>query len=611
MKTIIMTEQDMLLKGMKGFLVHFLLGLTAVQCEWNVTYSSTHVCGLKGVSVVLPCTYQYSYEGAYLGGEWYEEKSGRVIQHSHSTYPDCSLNIDNLSDGDSGVYQFRFYTVLHLKWITSERGITLSVTDLRVEEVVAQKQHQTEVTCSTSCSLHPDLQYVWYKTGQILQDRTTASILVYEVASYSCAVRGHEALRSPAVCVPDKQCWGVTYSDENICVLMGSSVDILCTYLHPRDDRISNMFWYHNQKSIMYGYLGKKENSFTLRLEDIRQSHSGEYTFRLTTTGGQGFSGVPGVTISVTDLQVWATLDTVKEGDKVTLTCNTTCTLSNNPNFIWYKNGQPVTYKHTTRDNKLHLDPVSSEDAGSYSCAVKGDESLSSAAVSLNVRYKPKNVLASITASSTIEEGSVVTLTCSSDANPPVHTYTWSMKSGAESLVMGTGESVSFNLTSNTSGLYYCEAQNELGSQISTEVVFQTDADVLLPAIVTTFIILAVLLILGIGHLRKKNVESITRATNVNTQSDSGPMYSTITARATASDPTQRATSCDQDDIKYASVRINLSKTQEVPLNSTVNMVPTSTLDNNIVYTSVQLLTGSAATRADDKGEIYSAVHKS
>ncbi|XP_062391195.1 B-cell receptor CD22-like [Sardina pilchardus] len=291
---------------------------------------------------------------------------------------------------------------------------------LRVEEVSAQEQNQTVVTCSTSCSLDSELEYVWHKNGQILQDRTTASIPVYEVASYSCAVRGHEDLRSPAVCVPDKLCWGVTYSYENICVLMGSSVDI-----------------------------------------------------RLTTKGGQNYSGSPGVTISVTDLQVWASLHTVKEGDKVTLTCNTTCTLSNDPIFIWYKNGEPVTYKRSTRDKKLHINPVSSEDAGIYSCVEKGHKGLSSTTFSLNVRYKPKNVLASITASSKIEEGSLVTLTCSSDANPPVYTYTWLMKNGVEA-VRGTGESISFNVTSDTSGLYYCEAHNELGSQISFEVAVQT-----------------------------------------------------------------------------------------------------------------------------------------
>src|SRR4029434_6234992 len=74
-------------------------------------------------------------------------------------------------------------------------------------------------------------------------------------------------------------------------------------------------------------------------------------------------------------LQVLITPEAVKEGEKVTLTCNATCILSYNPTFIWYKNGQPLTFKHTTRDNRLHLNPVSSEDAGSYSCAVRSHES--------------------------------------------------------------------------------------------------------------------------------------------------------------------------------------------------------------------------------------------
>src|SRR4029434_4107929 len=87
-------------------------------------------------------------------------------------------------------------------------------------------------------------------------------------------------------------------------------------------------------------------------------------------------------------LQVLITPEAVKEGEKVTLTCNTTCILSNNPTFIWYKNRQPVTFKHTTRDNKLHLNPVSCEDVGSYSCAFRGHESLFSTDVFLKVRCK-------------------------------------------------------------------------------------------------------------------------------------------------------------------------------------------------------------------------------
>ena len=87
---------------------------------------------------------------------------------------------------------------------------------------------------------------------------------------------------------------------------------------------------------------------------------------------------------------------------------------------------------------------------------------------------KPKNVSVSISPVE-IVEGSSVTLTCSSDANPPVHNYTWYMRTGAESLIRGTGDSISFNVTSDSSGLYYCEAENEVGSQTSTGVVVPSE----------------------------------------------------------------------------------------------------------------------------------------
>ena len=117
-----------------------------------------------------------------------------------------------------------------------------------------------------------------------------------------------------AVGVPSKQCWGVIYSSNSICVLNGSSVDISCTYKYPRDHRISTTFWFNKKKSSRVPgdlsldkdyenhteYVGNKENSCTLRLKDMRESHSGEYAFRFTTEQGEGYSGLPGVNISVT-----------------------------------------------------------------------------------------------------------------------------------------------------------------------------------------------------------------------------------------------------------------------------------------------------------------------
>ncbi|KAG5278642.1 hypothetical protein AALO_G00101180 [Alosa alosa] len=164
---------------------------------------------------------------------------------------------------------------------------------MKVKEVDAGDENQIKVTCSTSCSLGSDLQYVWYKNGQTLQDKTTASMLVYEVASYSCAVKGYEALRSPA------------------------------KYLNLADE-------YKNHVEN----LGNNKSSCTLRLKDIRVSHSGEYVFRVTTTEGESYSGLPGVNVSVTALQVLTPPEAVTEGERVTLTCDTTCALSKDPIFI-------------------------------------------------------------------------------------------------------------------------------------------------------------------------------------------------------------------------------------------------------------------------------------
>ncbi|KAL2086842.1 hypothetical protein ACEWY4_017901 [Coilia grayii] len=303
-------------------------------------------------------------------------------------------------------------------------------------------------------------------------------------------------------------------------------------------------------------------------------------------------------------LQVLSTPKAVTEGDGLTLACNTTCSLSNNPTFIWYKNGHPLTSTHTTRKNEVQLNPVSSEDSGNYSCAVRGHESLSSTAVFLHVRYKPKSVTESISASGDIGEADTVTLTCSSDANPPVHNYTWYMKTGAESLVRGTGESISFNVTSDTSGLYYCQAQNEVGSQTSTEVPVQfmklgsVSVTVILPVIITILLILVVLLILGFMYLRKKNAKlsAGTRAMNINTQSDSESVYANVTRRT--SGPTQRVATLDQDNVQYASVQIKRPGTQ------------TTLQKDSITYASVQFNRGSAATKAENDDVIYSGVNQ-
>ncbi|KAF4093308.1 hypothetical protein AMELA_G00000750 [Ameiurus melas] len=121
-------------------------------------------------------------------------------------------------------------------------------------------------------------------------------------------------------------------------------------------------------------------------MKNLTKKDSAEYCLRFVTDDGKGKSGIPGVVLSVTDLQVRASRSAVaSEGQTtVTLSCITSCTLSNNPTYMWYKNGQPVPDK-LTKHNKLYL--ISSEDAGNYSCAVRGREDLRSPELTVNIMF--------------------------------------------------------------------------------------------------------------------------------------------------------------------------------------------------------------------------------
>uniref|UniRef100_A0A4W5KLV9 Ig-like domain-containing protein n=1 Tax=Hucho hucho TaxID=62062 RepID=A0A4W5KLV9_9TELE len=82
---------------------------------------------------------------------------------------------------------------------------------------------------------------------------------------------------------------------------------------------------------------------------------------------------------------------------------------------------------------------------------------------------KPKNTSVSISTPDEIVEGSSVTLTCSSDANPPVDKYTWYKKNVTSPKASGQSYSIT-NISSEDSGEYYCEAENKYGRLNSSSV---------------------------------------------------------------------------------------------------------------------------------------------
>ncbi|XP_027139047.1 sialoadhesin-like [Larimichthys crocea] len=114
--------------------------------------------------------------------------------------------------------------------------------------------------------------------------------------------------------------WGVTCTPTAICALKGSTVEMSCTYRYPprennRDTTVEETFWFTKLKGnvpvdLRTEYSGRmryscQEKSCTLRITDLRESDSAVYKFRFTTNQpDRTYTSSPGVTLSVTDLQV-------------------------------------------------------------------------------------------------------------------------------------------------------------------------------------------------------------------------------------------------------------------------------------------------------------------
>ncbi|XP_016367288.1 B-cell receptor CD22-like [Sinocyclocheilus rhinocerous] len=285
--------------------------------------------------------------------------------------------------------------------------------------------------------------------------------------------------------------WAVNYSPSHICALKDSSVIMNCTYTYPTGYQIMKVFW---TKKLFKGkkkdsseeeeehevfpdlskdpeyshrlqYLGDKQKNCTIRLSHVTQKDSHKYYFRfITDKHSKKQTGASGVTLTVTDLQVEAP-ERVTEGDSVRLTCKSSCALTDRATFIWYRNSQPLTERRD-RNNQLLLQSVRREDAGRYSCALHGHTYISPA-VYLSVMYPPKNTSVSISPSGEIVEGDSVTLSCSSDSNPPAE-ISW-FKEGT---FLGSGRIYNISkISSDYSGEYKCKSRNKHGEKDSDAVM--------------------------------------------------------------------------------------------------------------------------------------------
>ncbi|XP_071360037.1 B-cell receptor CD22-like isoform X7 [Trachinotus anak] len=483
----------------RGFVLLFLsVSVLQSKTDAELTYISAQICAVRGSTVDIRCAYRQprTVKRRSVTVEkilWFTETQDEepVDLREDPEYTDrvkyycdettCTLRIADLRDSDSAEYKFIFKNKQNRRF-TNSPGVTLSVIDPDLQvQVTRSYSLWAKLVCSSSCLLPDRPSYIWYKNGQKIQEQTFFSYADYfdPADSVSCAVKGHEDSPSPTVCVSGQSCSRVTYSDRRICASKGSSVDISCTYNSHRDD-VESKLWFSPERSRRWQnpsqpedlsedsqYSGRvqvletERGRSTLRITDLRERDSAQYHFKFKTPSFEWRSSLPGTTLTVTALQVLLTRVTTAHitpsHTVAELNCHSSCRPAALSSFVWFINGEKTQETSSSYTHEFYP-------GDNVTCAFRGYEDYRSPPV-----YPPKLPSVSVSPSAEIVEGSSVTLTCSSDANPAAN-YTWYKGNVNFGPLIGAAELVFSSVQPSDSGQYHCAAENQLGRRMSESI---------------------------------------------------------------------------------------------------------------------------------------------
>ncbi|XP_064160249.1 B-cell receptor CD22-like isoform X7 [Anguilla rostrata] len=236
-------------------------------------------------------------------------------------------------------------------------------------------------------------------------------------------------------------------------------------------------------KGTLIGQLLMK--NCTTILDGFPSSYSDDYFFRLEALDKLKYNFPTAVKINAKDSppkpKITPERVEVMEGTSVSLSCSAAAPCPKlPPNLTWTPRlsdsvnqlQENVSVSSVLTFTASHLHHGQNITCRALYTLQQGNiQKMSEASLTLRVLYSPKNTSVSVSPSGSVLEGSSVTLTCSSNANPAVKKYTWYKVNGTEMHTVGTGQNLTFTVTeSSRSEQYYCDAQNENGKESSTTV---------------------------------------------------------------------------------------------------------------------------------------------
>uniref|UniRef100_A0A8C1SIZ3 Ig-like domain-containing protein n=1 Tax=Cyprinus carpio TaxID=7962 RepID=A0A8C1SIZ3_CYPCA len=193
------------------------------------------------------------------------------------------------------------------------------------------------------------------------------------------------------------------------------------------------------------------EKDCTTVFYNVSSKHNGKYYFRIK-------SGV----LKYTYKQPFSTIDEVLEGSSVSLRCSAETLCSSPPPTLTWSSTPRIPLSDSSRLQELISDlnftATHREHGVTFTCTITyqlqdknktAQDNFYCEALIFFSSDSPKNTAVSVLPSSSVLEGSSVTLICSSDANPAVN-YTWSRESEGQLKQLQTGDTLTFNRTDPT-----------------------------------------------------------------------------------------------------------------------------------------------------------------
>ncbi|XP_036412871.1 B-cell receptor CD22 [Colossoma macropomum] len=214
----------------------------------TVTHIPSKICALHHTSVVLPCKLTYPSSEVVTTSVWHYKKQKNVepvvvsvVRAFGEHVEDCSLPLNNVMQGNAGIYQFSFMTNSSTQNLTNEDGVTLEITDLKMEIVsksdVVLEGEWVMLFCGTCIPSLTLPTYIWHKDGRPHSHTHGVNQLELQEAkpedsgSYSCSISGREGLPSSTVNVTVQ--WPPKNISVSICssgeMVEGTSVNLTCS----------------------------------------------------------------------------------------------------------------------------------------------------------------------------------------------------------------------------------------------------------------------------------------------------------------------------------------------------------------------------------------------